>query len=95
MHGSDIEALRALLRRDPTDRDLAFLISLVAREPLVVYPGERSRLRQLSEVRDTTHRGGALRAVARALLAGATPSRGLRRPGVAGGGTGSSPTDLE
>jgi hypothetical protein len=63
-----VEKLQRLLRRDPHDRELGFLISLAVREPFVVYDGERRFLRQLVGY------GGSERActiadVARALLA--------------------------
>ena len=45
-----LERLRSALRRDPTDGDVSFLLSLAVREPFVVYATERERLRRLSEV---------------------------------------------
>ena len=40
--------LTELLRRDPTDGDVAFLVSVSSREPCVVYESERRRLRRLT-----------------------------------------------
>lgn len=45
-----VERLRSILRRDPSDGEASFLISLAVREPFVVYAAERERLRRLADV---------------------------------------------
>jgi len=45
-----LERLRSVLRRDSSDGDVSFLLSLAVREPFVVYAAERERLRRLSDV---------------------------------------------
>jgi hypothetical protein len=45
-----VEKLRSQLRRDPSDGDVAFLLSLAVRDPFVVYAPERERLRRLADV---------------------------------------------
>ncbi len=75
------ERLRAQLRRDPSDRDVSFLLSLCVREPFVVYSDERARLRRLLAGQGRSTRERLVAEVAEQLLArSATPSRGLRRP---------------
>ncbi len=76
-----LERLRAQLRRDPSDRDVAFLLSLSVREPFVVYSDERVRLRRLGSMRGRSTRELLLvEAVEELLAKSATPSRSLRRP---------------
>ncbi len=76
-----LERLRAQLRRDPSDRDIAFLLSLSVREPFVVYSDERVRLRRLGSTRGHSMRELLLAEAVEQLLAkSATPSRSLRRP---------------
>lgn len=43
-----LDQLRSVLRRDPSDGDVSFLLSLAVREPFVVYAPERERLRRLA-----------------------------------------------
>lgn len=50
------ERLRVQLRRDPSDSDVAFLLTLAVRSPFVVYRGERDRLRGLVRERPSTTR---------------------------------------
>ncbi len=76
-----LERLRSQLRRDPSDRDVAFLLSLIVREPFVVYSTERVRLRRLLSTQGKSAREVLLGEAAEQLLEkSATPSRGLRRP---------------
>lgn len=78
-----LEKLRAQLRRDSSDVDIAFLLSVAVREPLVVYGDDRSRLRGLLS-RNRGGEGTRERLIADAadqlLAKSSTPSRGLRRP---------------
>lgn len=76
-----LERLRAQLKRDPSDGQVAFLLSLAVREPFLVYGSERARLRRLLSAPARSDRDVLLAQVAEQLLAkSATPSRGLRRP---------------
>lgn len=74
-----VERLRAQLRKDPSDSEIAFLLSLAVREPFVLYAGERARLRRVPS--DTRSARELLMAdAARQLLARTpTPAGGLRR----------------
>jgi hypothetical protein len=75
-----LDRLRAQLKRDPSDGQVAFLLSLAVREPFIVYGSERARLRRLLSVPARSDRDVLLAEVAEQLLAkSATPSRGLRR----------------
>ncbi len=60
-----IETLRGLLRRDPHDREVSFLISVAVREPFVVYDGERRLLERMLGYAGSER---AIAAAARALL---------------------------
>lgn len=77
-----LEQLRAQLRRDTSNTDAAFLLSVAVREPFIVYHDDRVRLRRLlSSNRGEAGRELLIAKAAEELLAkGATPSRGLRRP---------------
>lgn len=78
-----IERLVGRLRRDPTDREVAFIVSVLARRPRVLYAPERERLRRLAG-RSSTAREQLLAEAAEHLLGdsgwssvpGAAPSTG-------------------
>lgn len=76
-----LERLHNQLRRDPLDADVAFLVSLAARVPLVLYPAECVRLRRLGRLPGRSAREQLIVDATGELLALAgTPSAGLRRP---------------
>jgi hypothetical protein len=76
-----LQRLRAQLKRDPSDGQVAFLVSLAVREPFIVYGSERARLRRLLSAPARSDRDVLLAQSAEHLLArSATPSRGLPRP---------------
>lgn len=95
-----LEKLRAQLRRDSSDVDVSFLLSVAVREPLLVYGHDRSRLRGLLS---RNQGGGGVRerliadAAEQLLAKSSTPSRGLRRPAPGGTdrvvGSPAAPTD--
>lgn len=55
--GPLVDRLREELQRDPSDRDVAFLLTLAVRKPLVIYDSEADRLRKLARAQT----GGARR----------------------------------
>ncbi len=72
-----LERLRHHLRRDPSDREVGFLLSVGVRDPFVVYAAERERLRRMANAPfRTTKRAVLLAEVAAELLRLAQ----LRRP---------------
>lgn len=76
-----IDRLRDQLRRDASDGDVAFLLSVVVRDPFVVYPTERHRLRRFASTAGRSHREQLLAQAAEHVLAssGNTPGRGFWR----------------
>ncbi|MCZ7679828.1 MAG: hypothetical protein M5U28_14115 [Sandaracinaceae bacterium] len=76
-----LERLRAQLRRDPSDGEIAFLLSLIVRDPFITYSTERVRLRRFLSMQGRSARELLIAEAAEQLLArSVTPSRGLRRP---------------
>lgn len=76
-----LERLRNQLRRDPSDADVALLLTIGVRDPFVIYPAERVRLRRFARLPGRSSREVLLvQASADLLQFGATPSAGLRRP---------------
>lgn len=76
-----LDRLRSQLRRDPSDGDVAFLISLAVRDPFVVYTAERTRLRRLIAAQGRSARELLLAEAAEHLVVlASTPSGGVRRP---------------
>jgi len=76
-----IDRLRDQLRRDASDGDVSFLLSVAVRDPFVVYPAERHRLRRLTCSPGRSSREWLLAEAAEHLLAssGNTPGRGFHR----------------
>lgn len=56
------------LRRDSSDGDVAFLLSIAVRDPFVVYANERARLRTLASSSRGTDRAALITGAAEELL---------------------------